>query len=144
MPNVRLFQTTDGGNIRYTNGVIEADGGLETAAYLAMFGGNDRDDGRDDNPLTWWGNRMETDPAFQYRSETQFLLKSLPPGSANLRRLEDAARRDLAFFVAIKAASSVDAEASIPTVNKVSFKISVNIEGEEQQFEFVANWKANT
>ena len=144
MPNVRLFQTNDGGDINYTDGIIDADGGLETAAYLAMFGGNESDDGRDDNPFTWWGNRMETDPAFQYRSETQFLLRSLEPGSANLRRLEDAARRDLSFFVTIRAASSVDAEASLISLNRVLFEISVNIEGEEQTFEFVANWKANT
>jgi phage gp46-like protein len=141
--DVLLFQTDDDGEINVENGVVEMSGGLETAAYLSLFGGNEDDDGRDNNALTWWGNLDEVDPVRQYRSETQHLLQSIPATSGNLRRIEDAASRDLAWFTEQNVASSVTVEVSIPGINRV--KITVNIEavGEESSFEFVENWKAS-
>lgn len=141
--DVLLFQTDDDGEINVENGIVEMSGGLETAAYLSLFGGNEDDDGRDNNALTWWGNLDEVDPVRQYRSETQHLLQSIPATSGNLRRIEDAASRDLAWFTERNVASSVTVEASIPGINRV--KITVNIEavGEESSFEFVENWKVS-
>jgi phage gp46-like protein len=142
--DVLLFQTDDDGEINVVNGIVEMSGGLETAAYLSLFGGNEDDDGSDDNALTWWANLDEVDPVRQYRSETQNLLQSIPATTGNLRRIEDAANRDLSWFVEQSIASSLTVEASIPSVNRV--KITVNIEavGEESTFEFVENWKAAT
>ena len=97
--DVKLFQTDNEGDITVRDGVVEMGGGLETAAYLSLFGGNEDDDGLADNPKTWWGNLDEIDPAKQYRSETQNLLRGIPATSGNLRRIEDAASRDLAWFI---------------------------------------------
>ncbi len=138
--DVKLFQTNDDGNITVENGIVDMNGGLETSAYLSLFGGNEDDDGRDDNPDNWWANIDEVDPVKEYRSETQHLLQSLPATSGNLRRIEDAANRDLSWFVENNVATSVTVEASIPGINRVKLKIDI----ENSSFEFVENWKANT
>ena len=140
--DVLLFQTDDDGEINVENGIVEMSGGLETAAYLSLFGGNEDDDGRDDNALTWWGNLDEVDPVRQYRSETQHLLQSTPATSGNLRRIEDAANRDLAWFTEQNVASSVTIEASIPGVNRVKITVKIEANGVESSFDFVENWKA--
>lgn len=142
--DVKLFQTPDDGNITVENGVVEMSGGLKTAAYVSLYGGNQADDGRTDNAFTWWGNRDEIDPVKQYRSETQNVLESLPATTNNLRKVEDAANRDLAWFVEKKVASSVSVVASIPALNRIKLTITIEANGIESSFEFVENWKVAT
>ncbi len=141
--DILLYQTDDGGEINIVNGVLDMSGGLETAAYLSLFGGNEDDDGRNDNAFNWWANIAEIDPVDQYRSETQHLLQSLPATSGNLRRIEDAVTRDLAWFIEKKVASTVEVLASIPGVNRVKIAIDITAQGEESEFEFVENWKVS-
>ena len=95
--DVKLFQTNDDGEITVTNGIVEMSGGLETTAYLALFGGNEDDSG--DTSKQFWGNFAENEPSKKYTSEFQHLLTKLPAVSANLLILEKAALRDLNFFL---------------------------------------------
>jgi len=140
--DVFLFQSLDDGNIEVIKGVVTMTGGLETAAYLALYGGNLDDDGREGNPKNWWGNLSETDPVYQYRSETQYWIQSLPFSSGNLRKIEEAAKRDLKFFLEIKAANKLDVMASIPGLNKIKLKIDIEAVGGLASFEFTENWMA--
>ena len=140
--DVRLFQTPDGGDVDVVGGVISMGGGLETSAYLYLFGGNEDDDGRAGSPRNWWGNLDEIDPARQYRSETQNLLQAIPATSGNLRRIEDAARRDLAPFTEKNVASAITVVASIPGLNTIRITINIEALGESSTFDFVENWKA--
>jgi len=142
--DVLLFQTNDEGNITVEGGIVEMTGGFETMAYLALFGGNEDDDGRATNSKNWWGNLDEVDPARRYRSETQNLLQALPATTGNLRRIEDAANRDLAVFIEKRIASSATVVASIPGVNKIGIRTQIEADGEEHEFNFVENWKATT
>lgn len=141
--DVKLFQTDNEGEINVRDGLVQMGGGLETAAYLSLFGGNEDDDGLAENNKTWWGNLDEIDPARQYRSETQNLLRAIPATSGNLRRIEDAAARDLAWFIAERVASSVSVSAGIPGVNRIKLTVDIEADGDESRFEFVENWKAN-
>lgn len=140
--DVLLFQTNDDGDIISENGLLTMSGGLQTSAYLSLFGGNEDDDGRTENPFNFWGNIDEVDPARQYRSETQNLLQALPATSGNLRRIEDAAKRDLAWMGTSGAASEINVAASIPGINRVRIAVNVVAQGEESEFEFIQNWKA--
>lgn len=142
--DILLFQTTDDGEINVEDGIVEMSGGLETAVYLSLFGGNEDDNGLSDTNLIYWGNIDEIDPARQYRSETQHLLQSIPTTTGNLRRIEDAANRDLAWFIEKKIASSVTVTVSIPGLNKIKIVINIEAQGEESSFEFVENWKASS
>lgn len=137
-----LFQTDNEGNITVEGGIVTMSGGLETSAYLSLFGGDEDDDGRADNPANWWANIDEVDPAKEYHSETQNLLQALPATTGNLRRIEDAANRDLAWFITSKVASSVNVVAGIPGINRIKLTIDIEAQGEESSFEFVENWKA--
>jgi phage gp46-like protein len=124
--DVLLRQTNDGGDITAENGLLAMSEGLETAAYLSLFGGNLDDEGdAASSRLQWWGNLDEVEPARVYRSETQALLRALPAVPSNLRRVEQAAGRDLAWFISSGIARSVDASASIPAVNRI--RLTVNI-----------------
>lgn len=142
--DVSLFQTNDDGNIEVVGGIVTMSGGLETSAYLSLFGGNEDDDNSQDTVFNWWGNIDETDPAREYHSETQNLLQSIPATSGNLRRIEDAANRDLAWFTESKVASLVSVVASIPALNRIKLTIAIEALGEEFSFEFVENWKVTT
>ena len=140
--DVLLFQTIDDGEINVESGLVEMTAGFETAAYLALFGGNEDDDGSQDNPHNWWGNLDEADTAKQYRSETQNLLQSIPATVNNLKRIGKAAERDLAFFVSTGAASAVNVVVGMPGLNKVSISCSITAKGKETDFIFIENWKA--
>jgi len=141
--DVLLFQTNDGGDVSVSGGLVEMSGGLETAAYLSLFGGNEGDNGQANNPDTWWGNVNEPDPQRQYRSETQHLLQSLVAIPANLRRLERSAVRDLSWMITAGVATSVSAVASMPGVKKVRIAVTINAEGSPSTIEFFENWKAD-
>lgn len=141
--DVHLYQTDDDGTITVEAGVVAMSGGLETAAYLSLFGGNEQDDGRKDGPLQWWGNLGEL-PERQYRSETQYLLRSIPAIPANLRRIEEAAARDLAWIVTTGAATSVTVAASMPGPARVHLVVAIEADGEPDTVEFYENWRAST
>lgn len=142
--DVKLFQTIDDGEIDITDGIAAMDSGLATAAYLAMFGGNEEDNGIGDNKFQWWGNLDETEPSKKYRSQTQFLLKSIPAISSNLLRIEEAVKSDLDFFIEINASNEVKVEVTIPGLNKVNISGSIIAEGVEESFSFTENWKSET
>ena len=139
--DVLLYQTTDEGEVNVVNGVMEMSGGLQTAAYVSLFGGNEDDAGGSDTTQAWWGNVDETLPERQYRSETQHLLQALAAVSANLRRIEDAAGRDLAWMVDQNVANTVEVAASMPGLNKVT--LSVTIDG-DSTVEYTENWNAKS
>ncbi len=139
MSDVLLFQTNDDGDITIEDGFVELTDDFRTSAYLSLFGGNEQDDGRDDNPLTWWANLNETNPSKRYVSETEHLLQSLPVTSGNLLRLQDAALRDLQFFKNIGAVSEIAVEISLVALNRLKYVITLN--GDET-VEFTQNWKA--
>lgn len=143
MTDVHLFQTEDNGDIEIEGGIVTLTPGLDTTAYLSLFGGNLKDDGSQNNSLTWWGNLDEDTPSRSYRSETQFLLGTIPATSHNLRRLEDAGRRDLQWLLDDSIASSLTVEASLIELNRVRIDIVIKAEGNESQFNFVENWKAS-
>lgn len=125
--DVLMVHTPDGGEIVLENGGPRMSDGLFNAVYLSLFGGNEEDSGLEgDKPLQWWGNWSERKPGRRYRSETQYLMRSLPAVPVNLRKLEDAVGRDLQWLVDEKIATAVSALATIPGLNRVS--VSVNIE----------------
>ncbi|MBK2258741.1 phage GP46 family protein [Francisella philomiragia] len=138
MSEILLFQSVDDGEIDIINGDIKQLGGLETATYLSLFGGNEDDSGRDKDPTAWWGNITETQKAYKQRSETQYLLRSLPQTSNNLLRIEDAAKRDLDWMLEEKVASNIGVIASIPALNKIKLVINVD----NQTLNFIENWRA--
>lgn len=134
MTDVLLFQTNDNGEIEIEGGQVTMTDSLETAVYLSLFGGNIEDDGSQDNPLTWWGNLVENEPANRYRSETQYLLGTVPAVSANLKRIEDAATRDLQWLEA----GTLEVSASLTGLNRV--KIDVTID--DTPFSYSEDWRA--
>ena len=140
--DVLLFQTVDDGDITVTDGITQLTGGFNTAFYLSLFGGNFEDDGAQDSPFTWWGNRLENEPDGKYVSRTQNLLRGLPATSGNLRRVEEAARRDLQWFLDTGIATSVEVEASIPEYGRVTIEGGIFVQGEFIPFKFTENWKA--
>ena len=142
--DVLLFQTLDDGNITIENGIVEMSGGLPTAVYLSLFGGNEDDIGSINNELTWWGNRNEIGNFNTYVSETQNILQSLPVTSSNLLRVEQAILRDLNWILEDNIASNIDITVSIPDLNKIKIIVDTEAFGQESTFEFVENWKAKT
>lgn len=138
MTDVVLYQLEDGGEITCVAGQIAMDDGVATAVYLSLFGGNEDDSGSDaDMPREWWGNKDARNPQETYRSETQYLLRSLSITSGNIRHVEDAVAHDLAWMAESELASFVGAEVSIPALNTVKILVKVEIQQVEFVLEFV-------
>lgn len=137
-----MLHTPDGGDIEIINGLVTLDDGLFAAVYLSLFGGNDNDSGLPgDQSKQWWGNFGEVDPARCYRSETQFVLTSLPATTGNLRRLEAAIKNDLAWLVSGGMARAVTASASMPARNRVNVAAVLSFDvGEDRRFDIPQSW----
>jgi len=140
MTDVYLFHTPDGGNIEIVNGAITMEAGIVTAAYLSLFGGNERDSGLPrDERLQWWGNLDEPDADNRYRSQTQYALKSLPATPSNLLRLEDAMRNDLAWMTR-HFANQINATATLQDVNLVLLQPEIFVGDERYALEYLEAW----
>lgn len=137
-----LYGTINGGDLTVKEGLLQMTGGLPTAAYLSLFGGNFEDDGRPTNNQSWWGNTLENDPAGEYHSQTQNLLESLPATPSNLRRIEEAAKADLQWLLDKRIASSVAVVATMPGLNRIKLTVDIFAFGEENRFEYVEAWRA--
>lgn len=137
MADIKLFQAEDGGDIEFINGTPTLDvNGLETAVYLSLFGGNEDDGGLTaDIPKQWWGNFSEPLEIRHYRSEAQHLMRSLAVVPANVRRVEDAALRDLSWMTTELGASTA-ARASIPALNTFKLQVIVEIDNQKIPFTF--------
>lgn len=140
--DIYFFHGDDGGDIHFVGGVATMSDGLEAAAYLSLFGGNEDDSGQPaDQRRQWWGNFGESDPARQYRSQTQWCLFNLPPTTGNLRRLEAAAKNDLAWMLDAGFAREVSAVATMPARNRIKLATKVEVlNGETYRFEFPQSW----
>ena len=141
--DVVLYQSLDDGEIEIVDGIVTMDGGLQTAVYLSLFGGNDDDAAGFDTRLSWWGNIQENDESKKIRSLTQYNLKALPATTFNMLIIKDSVLRDLAWMTEIGAATEVDCEVSIPAINKVQINVKINAEGSSSEFEFFENWRIN-
>jgi len=75
-------------------------------------------------------------------SETQRIIDGLPSTSGNLLVLQEAANRDLAFFITEKIASSVVVIARLIAPKRVKFDFNIEANGEKNQFDFTENWEA--
>lgn len=127
----------DGGDITIENGTIQLDDGLVAAVYLSWFGGNEEDSGMDgDIRRQWWANTCEPEPSRQYRSELQYLLRSMPLTPANLKRAQDAAERDVAWMITTGIAKSVSVTATIPALNTIKLAGAVIVDGVKYPFSF--------
>jgi phage gp46-like protein len=128
----------DGGDITIENGTIQLDDGLVAAVYLSWFGGNEEDSGMDgDIRRQWWANTCEADPNRQYRSELQYLLRGMPLTPANLKRVQDAAERDVAWMVTTGVAKSVSVTATIPALNTLKLAGAITVDGTTYPFSFI-------
>ncbi len=140
--DVKLFNTLEGGEITVEDGFVLMSPGLETAAYLSLFGGNKDDSTRDGDQLSWWGNIGELTEN-QYRSLTQHLLNSLPITSANLLIIENAVRQDLKWMLDLRIASSIEVVVIVPQRNKIDIIIDIEAQGVRSSFNFTENWEAS-
>ena len=140
--DVSLFNTPDGGEISIENGVALMNGGLETTVYLSLFGGNSDDTGKADDPRSWWGNQFVTDPAFEYRSETQFFLTGVAAIPANLNLLEKTIERDLAWMFTKKIISNLEIFVSMPAPKRVNMILEIEAFGVIYKFNYTEMWGA--
>ena len=126
MTDVVLIQTLNDGDVIYQDGDLEMDGGIRTASYISIFGGNKKDPSLSDQTHSWWANLSEIDAAFMHRSETQYIIDNFPLIPANLLLIQDAALKDLQWFIDENIITSIEAIASIPSVNTLQLDITLD------------------
>lgn len=144
MTDCRLYQADgDGGEVTWINGQPLTANGIETAAYLSCFGGNQADSGlTDGEKLQWWANREEPVAERRQRSQTQALLAGLPATPSNLARVEDAVSSDLAWMVK-ELTATIEVEATMPGLNRVRIRGAIVIADTRYPFDFSAPWTSS-
>lgn len=139
MSDALLFLTPDGLEIESINGVITMSDGIASALILSLFGGNADDPGKSDKRRGWWGNLTAKHPHERLRSEFAHSVDGTPITSGSLRKLEEAAQRDLAWLTepgptGVKLAESVTLTVSSPERHVVLVDGSVTINGNAYPF----------
>lgn len=130
--------------IPIVNGTVQLEPGLAGAVVLSLFGGNIEDDGSDALlSEQYWGNLLETEEAFMYRSRTQYLLKRLPPIPSSVSRIDAAVLEDLKWMLDASVANEITSQTSIPALNRVQIDVVIEAKGIETHFLFARNWKAS-
>lgn len=135
-----LLHTLDGGDVRITQGDPTRSGGLHNAVYLSLFGGNDTDTGLADDRQQWWGDTLDTDPMYQYRGRTAYLLRTLPSTGPTLVAVESAAADDLAWMVELGLADSVEVVSRVVAPKQLELAVTTTVDGRAEKFLFLANW----
>jgi hypothetical protein len=140
--DVALIDTTDGGEIVCVNGIVQMSDGLFNFFYLCLFGGNVNDSGIDNDPSEWWANKDEAIAERKLRSETQFLLRSLPLTSGNLGRLRDAATNDCSSALQVGLVDTLSVRVTIPALNTVKIEVNATINDKAFNYAFTAATRA--
>lgn len=133
MTDVLFFQTPDGGEIEVENGAVTMTPGLGVATYLSLFGG--AEDGE------WWANADEPDPTRWLESETLKLLRALAATSGNMRRIEEAVKRDLAWLLNDKIATELEVRVTMPGLNYIQIAIRLTVNGRTEYYPYSREWK---
>lgn len=121
--DILMCQTPDDGEIEIVLGIVTRTSTPETAVYLSLFGGDD-----------FWGNLDETESDKQYTAETGRLLDEIPPSPNNLKRIQSAVVRDLAWLEAV-----TDVEVFIPRLGHVTIVVNLS---PGDSITFAENWSA--
>lgn len=123
--DVLLRERQGEGEIFLNDGLVEDCGGLDTAIYLSLFGGNDDDtDGR--GRKSWWGNFFKNAPEEEkIVSRFQAAAKGLAVNGANLKKLEGAAAADLKWLKENGLADKIDCEAFGENPHRVKLNVRV-------------------
>lgn len=141
MTDVFILQTSDDGDLRIQNGDIVLTDGIETAVYLSLFGGNDDDSGGENDKNSWWGNLDEPNINAHVRSETQFLLTSLPPFTGNVSRISAAVLRDTAWMITLKHAIKIEVQTVLISLNRVKITLDILLSPQKNiKINLVENW----
>jgi len=126
-----LRDTLDGGDITINNGFLVSDRTFNTAIYLSLFGGNQKDSGRVQNRKTWWGNTLRgVNENQKLVSRFQAIIFGLPISTKNILETEEAAKLDLAWLIAEGLADEIIADGRAAGHNRLNLKIQLKSGGE--------------
>ena len=93
--DVLFYQTLDGGEVNFENGLAEMTTLLETSIYLCLVGGNAEDDGTPAGKKYEWSGNEDEQNENRFRSRFQSLLNGNPITSQLIRDLGEAAALDI-------------------------------------------------
>lgn len=113
--DIMIYETGDGGDFQLVNEDLQVINGLTNQVYLALFGGN-----KEKNE-EWWGNQLLADNN-QIKSDFERLLTEVALNSAGLKRIKEAALKDLAF---LKEIADITVDSSITGYNKLELDITL-------------------
>lgn len=132
MTDVLLQQTQDGGEISFDAlGNLNLTETPETSVYLSLFGGGN-----------WWADIDEPDSNLKLTGEFGQLVKTIPPSSSNLIKVEQAALRDLQWLINVGAASSIAVSAMLAPNNILEITINLEYNGRQVDLIYSLNWTA--
>lgn len=144
--DVYMYDDIDGGDISIVNGLVVGDRAFATASYLSLFGGCQEDDGKVDDPKTWWGNRFRGTPEDEKLvSRVQAFFKRKPVTTKNIQIAEELAKQDLEWLITDGVADDVSVEIHSVDKNRIQLTVIVKKSGELiEKGNWTINWEVAT
>lgn len=124
--DIFISETGSGGDITMNGNDIQTCSSIESAIYLAMFGGNIESDTiipriAGTQYFDYWGNTlfMGSTPAMQFNSLTERTLNITPLTSAGRPVIENAIKKDLSFL------NNVTVTVQIVSTDKINVSLKI-------------------
>jgi len=144
--DLQIVETGNGGDlVKKTKDLLTIEG-FQNMPYLAMFGGNVREDTPTRRIATqqnfdWWGNGllMPNDQSLQFNSQTERALNTIALTSSGRALIEQAVAADLKFM---KAFAQVAVAVSIVATDKLVIGVRLQKPDNLEQRDFIYIWDA--
>lgn len=127
--DLAIIETGNGGDLQQVGSDLAVVNGIENMIYLGMFGGN-KEASTQSNIITdgdFWGNNLfhPNAPSVQFNSETERVMNSVALTSSGRVLIENAIKKDLAFFSDLGA--TVEVSVTIVSTDKIRVQIKVTL-----------------
>lgn len=127
-----IVESGGGGDFTVKGNDLATCKSIETAVYLALFGGNIQADTvtpRSTVDLSYWGNSLfhGAKPVTQFNSLTERTLQSVPLTSSGRQIIENAIKKDLSFL------PNVTVSVIIVSTDRINVRLKIVLQtGEER------------
>jgi len=141
--DLSIYETGSGGDTQLKGNDLVTTDSFFNMVYLGLFGGNPGfptigNELKNEQRFDWWGNSllMANNQVIQFNSELEHTLNTTAINSNGRLLIENAAKKDLAFFSTF---AKVDVNVTIISTDKVSIFVELSEleNSDDKDFQFI-------
>jgi phage gp46-like protein len=113
--DIKLYQTSDGGEINITFGEPEMEGGLFTSVFISLFESDATD--------VWINEYLQEDEKVEGRFYS--FIKGVPKTISNIQKASEFAKMDLAWMIKNKTADEINVDIQSKDIKSITLNIEI-------------------